>query len=103
MTGPGKESLLNKNKYDKSLRKAPVSGFLSSNKDNILLIYADGDAPWRKKQNQRFNNTLSDFGNQNIMLEEVPNRNHRTLITKILSTDDRIVNLIKSDVLENKR
>lgn len=83
--------------------KASVSSFLSPNKDNILLIYADGDAPWRKAQNQRFAKTLSDFGNQSIILEKVPNRDHGTLITKILSPDDRIVNLIKSFVLENKK
>lgn len=62
------------------------------------------ESPRREKvQNQRFTKTLSDFENQNNILEKGANRNHGTLITKILSADDHVVNLIKSFVLKNKK
>lgn len=83
--------------------KASVSGHLGPNKSPMLLIYADGDAPWRKAQNKQFVVSLNASGNKNITLKEVPNRTHRTLISAILEPDDQIVNAIHEFVSTNKK
>ena len=65
----------------------------------MLLIYADGDAEWRRDQNERFGAELAEGGLSSVQVVEVPDRDHGSLITAINDGDDRIGNLIAEFVL----
>jgi acetyl esterase/lipase len=80
--------------------QASVNRHISANRDNILLIYADGDESWRKEQNERFAKAMTAAGNLHIDTKEVPNRTHETLLTAILDKDDMIVGLIGKFVMK---
>lgn len=80
--------------------QASVTPHILPNRDNILLIYADGDDDWRKEQNERFATSMKAAGNLNVFTKEVPNRNHLTLLTAILDDDDIIVNLMHDFVMK---
>lgn len=80
--------------------QASVAPHLEAKRNNMLLIYADGDENWRKDQNNRFVNAMTKTGNQRVFTKEVPNRNHSSLLEKILNDDDQIIELIHSFILE---
>ena len=80
--------------------QASVTPHILPNRDNILLIYADGDDDWRKEQNERFATAMTAAGNLRVITKEVPNRAHLTLLTAILDDDDMIVNLIRDFVIK---
>ncbi|MUP44700.1 alpha/beta hydrolase [Gramella sp. BOM4] len=82
--------------------QASVTPHILPNRDNILLIYADGDDDWRKEQNERFATAMRAAGNVNVFTKEVPNRNHMTLLSAVLDNDDMIVNLIGDFVMKEE-
>jgi acetyl esterase/lipase len=63
-------------------------------KGRMLLIYADGDADWRRRQNEEFGKAMRAAGNRNVTMVEVPDRNHRSLMSELTAPDDRIGDLI---------
>ncbi len=83
-----------------SWRRASVKPHILPNRDNILLIYADGDDAWRKEQNERFASAMLAAGNDRIFTEEVPNRTHSTLLSAILESYDKIVDLLHDFVMK---
>ncbi len=83
-----------------SWMRASVTPHILPDRDNILLIYADGDDNWRKEQNERFATAMTAAGNLRVITKEVPNRAHLTLLTAILDDDDMIVDLIRDFVLK---
>ncbi len=83
-----------------SWMRASVTPHILPDRDNILLIYADGDDNWRKEQNERFAAAMTAAGNLRVITKEVPNRAHLTLLTAILDDDDMIVDLIRDFVLK---
>ncbi|WP_445385800.1 alpha/beta hydrolase [Robiginitalea sp. IMCC44478] len=82
--------------------QASVTPHILPDRNNILLIYADGDEAWRKEQNERFAKAMTDIGNLRVYTKEVPNRDHLTLLSKILDEDDRIVKLIHDFVMKEE-
>ena len=80
---------------------ASLTPHLTKHRDNILLIYADGDADWRKDQNRRFAERLRDAGSLNLYSHEVPNRDHGSLMGKILDHDDQVLRLTIDFVMRN--
>ena len=81
---------------------ASVTPHILPRRDNILLIYADGDEDWRKEQNERFAKAMSEAGNSQVRTEEVPNRDHSSLLTAILENDDQVVDLILEFIANDK-
>ncbi len=81
--------------------QASVSPYLSSGKPPMLLIFADGDADWRKEQNRRFRQALMDSGNAPAGLIEVPDRIHMTLWTRISEAGDPASQAILDFIAEN--
>lgn len=73
--------------------KASVTPHIGSGKGRMLLIYADGDDDWRKRQNETFTKSMRAAGNSDIRAVEVPKRNHGSLMTKINEADDQIAGL----------
>lgn len=80
--------------------QASVTPHILPHRDNILLIYADGDDDWRKKQINRFAKEMKAAGNLRIFTNEVSNRTHLTIISAIPDNDDMIVNLISDFILK---
>lgn len=74
--------------------RASVTPHINSARAPMLLIYADGDAPWRRDQNEAFGKALATAGNRDVRVVEVPNRNHRSLMTEVNAADDEIGGLI---------
>ncbi|MDH3217075.1 MAG: alpha/beta hydrolase [Candidatus Krumholzibacteria bacterium] len=74
---------------------ASVTPHIETAEGRMLLIYADGDDEWRRRQNDRFGEAMRAAGNHTVQVIEVPNRNHTTLMTKLNASDDRIGDLIR--------
>jgi acetyl esterase/lipase len=73
---------------------ASVTPHIEPGKGPMLLIYADGDAEWRKGQNDTFGEAMRAAGNSGIRVVEVPNRDHVTLLTQMNTADDQIGGLV---------
>lgn len=68
---------------------ASVTPHIGPGKPPMLLLYADGDDDWRRAQNERLAASLQAEGND-VQAEELPHRDHRTLIEKINAPDDLV-------------
>ena len=78
--------------------RASTTHHIREDSGRILLIYADGDAAWRKSQIIRFSDAMQATGNDAVEAVEVPNRNHGSLISLIAAEDDQITSLIAAFV-----
>ena len=73
---------------------ASVTPHIEPGKGPMLLIYADGDAEWRRGQNDTFGEAMRAKDNSDIRVVEVPNRDHMTLMTQMNTADDQIRGLV---------
>jgi len=73
---------------------ASVTPHISAGKGRMLLIYADGDADWRRRQNETFGEAMGAAGNPAVHVVEVPNRNHGSLMSEMNAQDDEIGDLM---------
>jgi len=73
---------------------ASVTPHISAGKRPILLIYADGDADWRKRQNETFAISMREAGSESTNVIEVPQRDHMSLMSGMNDKDDRIGDLV---------
>jgi acetyl esterase/lipase len=73
---------------------ASVSPHIGPEKGRFLVIYADGDDPWRRSQNDQFGEALLAAGSRDVRVVEVKNRTHTTLMTAMADDDDEIGPLI---------
>jgi len=80
---------------------ASVTPHIQAGKGPMLLIYADGDADWRRAQNDRFGEAMRAAGNEDVRVIEVPNRDHMSLISKITDSDDQIIDLMTTFIKEH--
>jgi acetyl esterase/lipase len=78
----------------KAWMNASVTPHIEPGKGPMLLIYADGDAEWRRDQNDNFGEAMRSAGNRDIRVVEVPNRDHVTLMTQMNNADDQIGGLV---------
>ena len=83
-----------------SWHQASVTPHILPHRDNISLIYADGDDDWRKEQINRFAKEMTAAGNLRILTHEVSNRTHLSILTAITDKDDEVVKLIIDFVLK---
>ena len=79
---------------------ASVSPHIGSGKGRMLLIYADGDADWRKRQNETFTKAMRAKGND-VRVLEVPGRDHLSLMDKMNADDDQIGDLVLKFIQDN--
>jgi len=70
--------------------QASVTPHIAPGKGRMLLIYADGDADWRKAQNERLATEMQAHGNSAITTEEVTGRDHTTILTALNEADDQV-------------
>lgn len=73
---------------------ASVTPHITTAKGRMLLIYADGDDEWRRRQNETFGEATGAAGNHAVQVVEVPNRNHGSLMTEMNAPDDQIGDLM---------
>lgn len=57
--------------------EASPSTYLRASAPPLLFLYADGDAPWRRKQNEDFAAALQAKGNAEVRTLEIADRDHR--------------------------
>ena len=62
--------------------RASVTPYIGSDKPPMLFIYADGDDPWRREQNDRLKAELLAHGNK-VSLEQIANRTHGSVNSKM--------------------
>lgn len=86
----------------KDWEAASVTPHISGADVRMLLIYADGDDEWRRQQNDRFGAAMRAAGNHGVRVVEVPNRDHSSLLTGLNAEDDRIGDLIRKFVVEDR-
>lgn len=70
-----------------------VSGYVGVGKPPMRLLYAEGDDPWRRDQNERLASDLGGFEVDAKALM-VPNRDHRSIMTSADHADDPVVDAI---------
>jgi acetyl esterase/lipase len=80
---------------------ASVTPHIAAAKPPMLLIYADGDDPWRRAQNEKLAKELTMSGNKTVRAIEAPNRDHTSLISEINAADDQIGGLIETFIAEH--
>lgn len=70
--------------------EASVTPHIGPGKRPLLLIYADGDADWRKDQNERFARAMREAGNPSTWVLQVACRDHISLLASMDEPDDQI-------------
>ncbi len=70
--------------------RASVTPHIGPDAPPMLLIYADGDADWRRNQNDRFGEAMREADHSHVRVLEVPDRDHGSLMTKMNAEDDQI-------------
>lgn len=70
--------------------EASVTPHIGPGKRPLLLIYADGDADWRKDQNERFARAMREAGNPSTWVLQVAGRDHISLLASMDEPDDQI-------------
>ena len=68
--------------------QASVTPYIGAGKPPMLLIYADGDDDWRRKQNERLKTELRAAGNSDVGTVEIADRNHGTIISAMGNDND---------------
>ena len=68
--------------------QASVKSYVGDHKPPMLLIYADGDADWRREQNERLKTQLKAAGNVDIDAVEIADRDHGTIISAMGNESD---------------
>jgi acetyl esterase/lipase len=81
----------------KTWLEASPSRYVNKAVPPILLIYADGDDPWRREQNEEMAAALRKASARDVTIKQVTGRNHSTIWSK-LGEDEEVSNLIISFV-----
>lgn len=67
----------------------------------MLILYADGDEPWRRQQNVDMAEALKDARSPPSALVQIPKRSHMSIWEKLSEegdpTSERIITFVKSD------
>ena len=60
----------------------------------MLLLYADGDEPWRQQQNEEFEREVRKAGNARVGMVRIGNRTHMSILGHLKDDDDPASNNI---------
>ena len=73
----------------------------------MLIVYADGDEPWRRQQNVQMTAAMKAAGNSRVDLVQIPNRTHMSIWEKIGQdgdpTAERVIAFIRTTVAQTTR
>lgn len=80
-------------------KEASPSQYLSADAPPLLFLYADGDDPWRREQNERIASALAKKGHGDVKAKQIDDRDHGGIHGKIAPGDttlDAMLAFIKS-------
>jgi len=60
----------------------------------MLILYADGDEPWRQQQNEEFEREVRKAGNARVSLVRIASRTHMSILNHLKDDDDPASNNI---------
>jgi len=60
----------------------------------MLILYADGDEPWRQQQNEEFEREVRKAGNAQVGIVRIANRTHMSILGHLKDDDDPASNNI---------
>lgn len=60
----------------------------------MLILYADGDEPWRQQQNEEFEREVRKAGNARVGIVRMTNRTHMSILNHLKDDDDPASNNI---------
>ena len=84
-------------------REASPTSHLGSRRPPLLFVYADGDAEWRRGQIERAVAALKAAGQERVEVIEIQDRNHLSIIEKLVEKDDLASSRIEDFVLRPKK
>ena len=73
--------------------EASPARYVHSDNPPVLLIYADGDEPWRRDQNEDMAAALNQTKHPDISVKQVRHRDHSTIFSQI-DKGDEVSNLM---------
>ena len=79
-------------------KQASVTPYIGPGKPPMLLIAADGDAPWRRAQIERLGRELRAAGNPDVEVVTVADRRHMNLLYRMENDEDPGVKFIENFV-----
>ena len=83
-------------------REASPTSHVGSGRPPLLFVYADGDAEWRRGQIERAVAALEAAGQERVEMVEIQDRNHLSIIEKLVEGDDMASSRIADFVLRPK-
>jgi acetyl esterase/lipase len=60
----------------------------------MQIVYADGDEPWRRQQNEEFEREVRQAGNAQVGIVRIANRTHMSILGHLKDDDDPASNAI---------
>ena len=69
-------------------REASVASYFGTGKPPMVLIYADGDADWRREQIERMADALRAAGHEAVAAVQVDDRTHGSVLRNIAHAGD---------------
>ena len=75
-------------------KEASVTPYIGPGKPPMLLIAADGDAPWRRDQIERLGRALQAAGNSDVNAVTVADRRHMSLLYEMKNDGDPCLQLV---------
>jgi len=72
---------------EKVWKEASPSRYVRADAPPLLFLYADGDDPWRREQNERISAALKEKGSQDVAAVEIANRDHMGIFRSIGAGD----------------
>ncbi|MEP7271320.1 MAG: alpha/beta hydrolase [Acidobacteriota bacterium] len=73
--------------------EASPSRYVSKAAPPMLLLYADGDDPWRREQNEEMAKAMREARCRDVEVKQIANRDHRTIWAK-MGEDEEVSKLI---------
>ncbi|MDE0880736.1 MAG: hypothetical protein OSB00_19065, partial [Sphingomonas bacterium] len=84
-------------------REASPISHVGSRRAPLLFVYADGDAEWRRGQIKRAVAALKAAGQERVEVILIQDRNHMSIIEKLVEKDDLASSRIEDFVLRPKK
>jgi acetyl esterase/lipase len=69
-------------------KAASPATYISRNVPPLLLLYADGDDEWRRKQQDEFASALRERGNNDVEVRMIKGRTHNTVWSEMAKGDE---------------
>jgi acetyl esterase/lipase len=84
-------------------RTASPSRYLGPGKPPLLFVYADGDDQWRRDQIEQAAAALEAAGQETVETIEIADRNHLSIIERLVETNDPASARIADFILKPKQ